>query len=435
MTSSPHRSPRAPRPATRGFGLLWFGEGVSVLGSMTSTVVLPLVAVTRFDATPWQMGLLGAATWVPWLVLGLLAGALVDRLDNRRVMVVADLVAAAAFASVPLGAWAGRLTLGHLLAVALVAGTCMVFFRTAYAGLIPLLVTDAELDRANARLVGTESVMQVTGPGLGGLLGGLVGLVNALGVTALGFLVSALCLLRVRPREDEGGPGPVGRGRTVRDLPREIGEGVTVTARDPFMRFFAVTGGLSNLGLTGYQSLLVLFMARDLGWGPAAVGQLMALGSAGGVVGALVAPRVARRHGTARALLVLLLPTGPAALLVGAATPGWGSWPLALGPFLVGVGVVGGNTIRTAWRQRYTPPELLGRTIGATSVLNMGLMPVGALLAGWLGTLLTVRGAIHVLAAVHLVAVTTHLLSPLRRLRDLPTRMATGAQPRPGSGA
>ncbi|GAB3707283.1 MFS transporter [Mariniluteicoccus flavus] len=414
----------------RNFRLLWFGEGISVLGSMTSTVVLPLLAVDRFHATAWEMGLLAAATWAPWLVFGLIAGALVDRLDNRRVMIAADLVAAAAFASVPVAAAFGSLSLIQLLVVALVAGTCTVFFRTAYAGLIPQVVADDQLDAANGRLVGTESAMHVAGPGLGGVLVGFVGAVGAVVVDALSFLVSAVCLWRIRrdgPRRDEDpAEKPSSAQRpSVRAIPVEIREGVSVTVRDPFMRFFALVGGLSNLGLTGYQSLLVLFMVRELNLGPVAIGQLMAIGSAGGVIGAVLAPHVARRVGTARAVILLLVPTGPAALLVAFATPEWGAWPVAVGPLLVGVGVVGANTIRTAWRQRYTPPELLGRTIGATSVVNFGLMPVGALAAGWLGSTLSVRTAILVMALVHLLSAASHFVSPLRTLRDLPTRMPT----------
>lgn len=416
-------APVAPPPLgrNRGFRLLWFGEGVSVLGSMTSTVVLPLLAVERFNASAWEMGLLAAATWLPWLVLGLVVGALVDRFDNRRVMISADLFAAGAFASIPLGALVGALGITQLLTVALVTGTCSVFFRTAYVGFIPAVVADEQLDGANARLVGTESAMQVAGPGLGGALVAVVGAVGAVLTQTATFLVSAACLVAI----GRGSPSPR-RQKAARKrgaLMREVREGAVVTAADPHMRFFALTGSLSNFGLTGYQSLLVLFMVNDLGLEPSAIGQLMALGAIGGVIGAVVAPALARSVGTARAIILLIVPTGPAALLIPLAGPGWHAWPLVLGPFLVGVGVVGANAVRNAWRQRYTPPHLLGRTIGATSMLNYGLMPLGGLLAGWLGTSLGVREAIAIMAAVHLAGTLAHVVSPLWGHHDLPTRM------------
>lgn len=412
-----------PLRRNRGFALLWFGEGVSVLGAMASTVVLPLIAVDRFHATPLQMGLLSAAAWLPWLLLGLVAGALVDRLDNRRVMIAADLVAGAALATIPLGAGVGVLSIGQLLAVALVTGACTVFFRTAYAGLIPIVVADEQLDGANARLVGTESAMQVAGPGLGGGLVAVVGAVGAVLAQTATFLVSAACLVAIgrtgTPRRRAALPPSSGRDALL----REVREGVAVTVADPYLRFFALTGGVANFGLTGYQSLLVLFMVRDLGLGATAVGLLMALGAVGGVLGAVLAPFLSRRLGSARTIVVLILLSGPAALLIAAAGSGWHAWPVAAGPFLVGVGIVGANTVRMAWRQRYTPPELLGRTIGATSVLNFGLMPLGGVTAGWLGTTMGVRGAIAVMAATVLLGSLLHVISPLWGRRDLPHRM------------
>lgn len=417
--------PVAPSPLrrNRGFVLLWFGEGVSVLGAMASTVVLPLIAVDRFHATAMQMGLLSAAAWLPWFVLGLGAGALVDRFDNRRVMIIADLVAGAVMATIPLAALVGLLGFGQLLAAALVTGTCTVFFRTAYAGFVPEVVADEHLDGANARLVGTESAMQVAGPGLGGGLAAAIGAVGAVLMQTIGFVVSAVCLIAIgrgTAPERRGSP-PTSRGQGA--LLREIREGIVVTGKDPYLRFFAIAGGVSNLGLVGYQSLLVLFMIESAGLAPAAVGWIMSLGAVGGIIGALVAPALARRVGTARAIVVLIVPTGPAALLIPLAGPGWQAWPLVVGPLLVGVGVVGANAVRTAWRQRYTPPELLGRTIGAFAVINYGLIPLGGVLAGLLGSWYGVRAAIAVLAGVHLLGTLAHVVSPLWGHRDLPTRM------------
>jgi MFS family permease len=120
------------------------------------------------------MGLLTAAAWLPWLLIGLPAGAWLDRLDPRAVMIIADLVAAATLASVPLGWWLGFLTLPQLLVVALLGGATTVFFRTAYVKLLPLIVPDERLETANARLFGTESAMQIAGPGLAGLLAQLL---------------------------------------------------------------------------------------------------------------------------------------------------------------------------------------------------------------------------------------------------------------------
>lgn len=126
--------------ANREFNLLWFGEGVSVLGNATTVVLVPLLAVTGFGAGAGWVGVLTAAAWLPWLVIGLPAGAWIDQRPPRPVMIAADLVAAATLASVPLAWFTGVLTLTHLAIAALINGVCTVFFRTAYVKLVTTLV-------------------------------------------------------------------------------------------------------------------------------------------------------------------------------------------------------------------------------------------------------------------------------------------------------
>lgn len=407
-------SPVDPPPdARRGFGLLWFGEGVSVLGSATAGVLLPLVAVVSFHAGPGWMGTLAAATWLPWLVVGLPAGAWVDRLPARTVMIVADLAAALLVGSVPLAWWAGVLTLPHLLVVALLGGTCAVFFRTAYVSVVPQVVPGAGLETANARLLGTESCAEVAGPGLAGLLTRLVAPAAGLLVDSLSYLVSAACLVRVRPRPRP--PLPPAEG-----LRSQIRVGLRFVVRDPYLRWLSGLGGLSNLGLTGYQALLVLYLVRDLHVAPPQVGLLVALGAAGGVLGAVLGAPAARRWGSGRASTWSFVLSGPPALLLPLAWPGPGVALVVAGLFLVGAGVVAGNVVRAAWRQRYVPAALMGRVVVTVAVVNYGTMPLGALLAGGLAGAVGTRTTIGVMAGVHLLAGVGLLLSPLGRLRTLP---------------
>ncbi len=405
-----------PLRENAGFRLLWFGEGVSVLGAMTTTVVLPLLAVTAFDAGPGWMGVLTAAAWLPWLLIGLPAGAWVDRLDPRRVMIGADLVAALAIGSVPVAFVLGALTLPHLAVAALLGGACSVFFRTAYGVFVPRVVRDADLDVANGRLFGTESAMQVAGPGLGGLLVQLVGGALAVVADVVSFVVSAVCLWRIDPRTLR--PAAARAGGT--SLRREIADGVRVVSHDRYLRFFTLQGAGSNFALTGYGALLVLFMVRDLEVGPGTVGLLLSAGSVGGLVGASVATGLARRVGTARAMRWLQLFAGPTAVLVALARPGWGVLLVPAGAACVGVGVVGANVIRSAFRQRYTPPALLGRTGAAASVLNYGTMPLAGVVAGVLGSAVGLRPTILAMTGLQALVSLTVLVGPYRRERDLP---------------
>ena len=397
------------------FTLLWSGEGASLLGTATSSVLLPLLAVTHLDAGPGWMGLLTAAVWLPWLLIGLPAGAWVDRLDPRAVMITADLLSAAVLASVPAGWWLGFLTLPQLLVVTLLSGTATVFFHTAYAKLVPMIVPQAGLETANARLSGTESAMQIAGPGLAGLLAQLVSAAAGIMVDVVGFLASALCLWRIKiNRQQQPHTAPVERLRA------RIAEGVRVVARDRYLRVFMVIGSVSNFGLTGYATLLVLFLVGDLGVSPGRLGLVLMIGSVGGLLGALVAPWLAHRMGTGRASTVLLVCAGPSALLVAAPTEADHSYLTSLGLLLVGAAVVAGNVIRGTWRQRYVPAHLLARVVTTMQVVNYGAMPLAGLAAGALGTHVGVRPAMLLLAGVHALASTSILTTRIGRSQTLP---------------
>lgn len=419
-TTTPVAQP-TPLARNRNFSLLWFGEGVSVLGSMTTTVVFPLLAVTQFHAGPLAMGLLTGAVWLPWLVLGLPVGAVVDRSDPRRVMMAADLVAATAVATVPIAWLAGVLTLPHVMATALVLGACTVFFRTAYTALVPRVVHPDDLAPANARVYGTESAMQIAGPGVGGLLVQALSAAGAVVVDLLSFLVSWACLARMRPAQ----LGPAPERRTGERWTQQVREGVRVVARDRYLRFFTLQGAFGNFTLTGYGALMVLYLVRDLHLQPSFVGTVVAVGAAGGLLGATAASRATRWFGEAGALRWLQVVGGAPALLIGCAFPGWGVVLVPLGSALVGLGVVGANVVRSSFRQRYTPPALMGRSTATMAVLNFGTMPLAGVVAGVLGDAFGVRPTIVLMTALYAAGSLAVLAGPFRSGRDLP------AQPMP----
>jgi len=418
MTTTPTPVAAAtPLRQNRNFSLLWLGEGVSLLGNATTAVLLPLLAVVDFGAGPGWMGALTAAAWLPWLVIGLPAGAWVDRMPPRRVMIAADLVAAAALASVPV-AWAvDALTLPHLVAVALANGACTVFFRTAYGKLIPDIVETRHLEQANGRMFGTESTMQVVGPGAGGVMAQFLSAAGGLAVDALSYVVSAACLWRIRPPHDESSAP----GSDTEPLMTRIREGIAYVAHDPYLRPLTLIGGVSNFGLTGFTTLLVLFMVDDLALSPSVVGFALTAGSVGGIVGAALSGRLSRRWGSGRAAVGLMLASGPTTLLLVVAGPGWQTMWLIVGVFLTDVCIIAGNVIRNAWRQRYVPGHLMGRAITTSQVINFGTMPIAAATAGILGEQIGLRSTIAVMAAIHLVSTLAVLLTPLARVRDLPS--------------
>lgn len=408
----------APPPRTetggKNFRLFWAGQAASTLGTSVTSVALPLVAVTVLDATAFQVALLSAAAWLPWLLIGLPAGAWVDRLSLRPLMIWCDVVSLVLYVSVPAAFLAGSLSLGHLFAVAFGTGAASVFFKTAYQVFLPSLLRADDLPAGNARLQGTEAATQIGGPGLAGLIAGALGAVWALLFDAATFLVSALCLAAIRPARERATPE-----RTP--LRRAVADGIRFVARDRFLRLFASYGAASNLGLTAYQSILVVFLAREVGLRPGAVGLVVAAMSVGGAVGAFLAPWLGRRAGTARATLWCQLVAMPAALLIPLAGQGPRILSAVAGGVLVGVGVVAGNVIKGSWRQTYTPHHLLGRVVASMQLLNFGTMPLGALVGGALATWLGVRPAVWCAAVFLAVLCLWLLFSPLRGLRDLPS--------------
>jgi len=348
--------PRASLWRQRDFRLLWLGETTSTVGTNISRLALPLVAVVTVQASTVQVGALTAATWLPWLVVGLPAGAWVDRLP--------------------------------------------------------------QVSEANAKLQGSEAVAQVAGPGLAGLLAQVAGAVVGLVADALSFLVSAVCLLSIGHQQKAA--TIIGTTR----LRQEIATGVRLVVADPYLRVLAVFGALTNLTLVGYQSILVVFLVRDVGVSPAGVGALLAVMSAGGVLGASIASALARRFGSARALLLSALCTAPFGLLIPLTAPGPRLALVAIGGFVVGCGVVSGNVIKDSWRQVYCPRHLLGRVLVSMQVLNYGAIPAGALLAGTLGSTIGLRPALWVVTSGLALATLTLLRGPLIGNRALPRSLA-----------
>lgn len=403
------------------FRLLWLGETTSAVGTSISRVALPLVAVVTLHASAFQVSVLTAAAWLPWLVIGLPAGAWVDRLPRRRLMQGCNIASFLLLISIPIAAWTGTLTITHLLVVALLTGATSVFFQTAYQVYLPAVVGDEDLTQANAALQGSQSVAQVAGPGLAGLLAQLAGAVLGLVADAISFLVSTVCLARIRaedtPAEDTQSDRP--------PLRRQIADGLQFLRADPYLRVLTIFGATSNLALTGYQSILVVFLIRQVNVSPGGVGLLISGMSVGGVIGAATAATVTRRLGTARGMLVCELAGAPFALLIPLTSPGIGLLWVVLGGIGVGVGVVSGNVINSSFRQTYTPRPLLGRVIVGMQFLNYGTIPVGALLAGTLAANLGLRPTMWIMAAGVPLASLVLLLGPIRRHRDLPTHPST----------
>jgi predicted MFS family arabinose efflux permease len=404
----------------RNFRLFWTGESISEVGNSVAVFVVPLVAIDELHASTFIVTLLTAVTWIPWVIIGVPAGAWVDRLPLRRVMLVSDVTSVAVYASVPVAAWCGVLTVAQLIAVVLIAGAASVFFNSAYQVLLPGVVDEADLTEANAKLLGSREVAQIGGPGLGGLLAQAAGPVTGLLADAVSFAVSFCCLTAMQPPRDRRSDVP-GSGGVL--------DGLRFAWRDPYVRAMTTFSSLGNLALTGVDALMVIFLVRTIGLSSAATGLVMASLGVGGVLGALIAQPLGRRFGTARTMTVAV-PAGLCfALLLPLADKGPRLAFASAALVCVGSVVVIGNVIVDSFMQAYVSPAIFGRVISATWAVAFAMMPVGALLAGVLATVLGVRAALWILTALIAASGLTFLLTPMRHRRDLPRRPAETASP------
>jgi Na+/melibiose symporter-like transporter len=402
------------------FRLLWTGETVNGAGNAMATIAMPLLAIKVLHVSTFMVGLLTACAYLPWLLVSLPAGALIDWLPSRKVMLACDAVAALLYASVAVAAWLGVLGFGYVLAVACVAGTANVLFVTGYLVQLPTLVPTDRLIEGNIRLQASVSVAQVSGPGLSGWVVQTIGAASALMFNAATFLVSAICLLRIRAPDREPTQSPA-------RMRRNISRGLRFVAHDQYLGRIAAWAALSNLGFGGYEALVVLFLVRCLHLSSFTVGLVVTTTGGGAVVGAMVANRVVRKLGTARGLLAATTCAMPCVLLVLCTAPGPRLAFFVAGIIIAIGGISIANVIIASFRQSYAPAGMLGAVTGTMRFIMMGPCSLGALLAGLLGTWLGVLHALWIMLGTVALSGSCLLDRAFIARRDLPTVCLAGA--------
>jgi MFS family permease len=401
------------RSTSSVFWTYWSAGTISSVGSAVSSVALPLTAVVVLQATPFEVGLLAAASYVAWIVIGLPAGVLVGRLPLRETQVAMDLVRALALASVPLVWWLGHLTLAQLVAVALVQSFANVLFDVGNMTLLPTLVSKEELASRNSLMSGTYATTQLGGPSLGGLLVQLLGAVPAVLVDAVSYLVSGALIARLPRRRVPQPDTPTPMREMIRD-------GWRFVTRHPVMAPTMWEATAVNFVCGALLALTPLYLVRELHAAPGAVGLLIASDGVGSLVGAALATRISRRLGTARAMLLSDLVGSFLALLIPAGHGLAGMALFAIGNAGFAAGVVIGSVNTRTFRQTASPPELLSRVMATVRFVSWGAIPVGSLAAGAAATVLDVRSALWLTCLATFVPFAVFWWSPIRTLRDLP---------------
>ncbi|MFE5210979.1 MFS transporter [Streptomyces sp. NPDC056600] len=418
----------------RDFRVLFAAASLSHLGVNVGYVALPLLAVTVLDAGPGQVGALGALSTVAFLVLGLPAGAWVDRLPARRVLVAADALRAALFASVPVAWWLGVLSLPQLYAVAVLNGCATVFFDVGSQSVLPQLVGRERLVRANSAMVGLMAGAQIAGRGAGGLLVQLLAAPLAILAAAVAYLAAAFGLTGIgrgqrgdgRPTAQAGRhPGAPTRNRSPR-LRTEIGVGLRHVLGDRVLRALVLTAALANVGSQTVNVMLPVLFSRELGLPAGALGTYWAAGGVGLLLGAVLARPLAARLGHGRALAWCGCCVAPVALVIGLVGEGPRLWAAGAAWTVVMAKIGVDNVLGVSLRQQVTPDALLGRMNATFRFALTGSMAVAAVLAGLLGQLAGVRAAVWAGAVCMAGAFLPVFLSPLRTLRKLPAAPTSG---------
>ncbi|MFD3649853.1 MFS transporter [Streptomyces cyaneofuscatus] len=386
----------------RSFVALWCGQGVSQVGTQISLVALPLVAVITLGSGPFEVAAVAAAEYLPSLLFGLVAGALVDTMDQRRVMIVTDLLRAAVLLVLPVAYVADVLSIMLLCTVAFLLGLFTLFFDLAYQSALPRLVEREQLRAANGRLETTRSASTAAGPPLGSALVQTLGAPLAVVADAVSYLVSSLLILRVRLRPRTHAVTP----RTVSGLRGDLVAGLRQVRRDPRQRAIIAVAATSNAATVMVVSLLPLWLINQLGLPAWSLGLVLSCGAVGGVVAGFGISRLPQEITPKRAIGFGLVIAGGTSVLV----------PLAAGPAAVRLAMVGvaeavGMACITviaatcmSWRQQVTPERLLAKVISVARTVNFGVLPLTTLAGGALASAIGIRPVLFLASALVLAA-------------------------------
>lgn len=413
----------------RDFVRFWTADSLSWIGTQVTLLAMPLIAAVTLEASAFEVGALVAASQVPLFLFGLVAGAWIERRRRRPILISADVLRALLLLAIPIAALLDWLSMPLLYAVAFTTGLCSVFFDIGFRSYLPALVGRDKLVDANSKLEASAASAQVIGPFLGGLLVAVFTAPFAILIDALSFLASALFLRRIEAEEPAPALPDVQAG-----VRQEISDGLRFVWNDDVLRALTGCSAVNNFAGYVFLSIYVLYMERDLGLSPTAIGAVFAAGGFGALIGALTAERVAEAFGTGKAIilgqagfgvtgllvpLAVLLPRGALPLVVAAEFLQW----LTLLVMII-------NAV--SLRQAITPDAFMGRVNATYTFVSRGMIPAGALVGGLLGGIVGLPMTLVIGELGMFLAVGWLLFSPIRHIQRPPAMnalVATSASP------
>jgi MFS family permease len=404
--------------SNRDFIRFWTADSFSWVGSQVSMLALPLLAAVTLDASAFEVGALAAAGQAPMFVIGLFAGAWVERRKRRHVLIGADMARAILLLSIPIAALFDVLSMPLLYAVAFTIGIFTVFFDVSYLSFLPTLVGRDRLVEANSKLEASSSAAQVAGPFLGGLLVGILTAPFAMLVDAFSFLASAFFLRRIETDEPDPEPAPHDQ-----NIWQQIGSGIRYVGHESTLRALVGCSAVTNFSGYIFMAVYVIYMNRELNLGSTSIGFVFAAGGVGALIGSLLAERVALRFGTGWTLIGAQFGFGATGLLVPLAIfiPSVALPLVVAAEFLQWLTLLVYAVNAVSLRQTITPDAFLGRVNATFTFVARGMMPIGSLAGGVLGEVIGLPMTLVVGEIGMFLAVIWLIASPLRGVASAPS--------------
>ncbi|WP_391205458.1 MFS transporter [Psychrobacillus sp. L4] len=397
----------------KNFYLLWTGQTVSIFGNQITIIALPLVAIYQLQASNFIVGLLSGIAFLPNFIIGLQAGAYVDRISKKTIMMYCQSISALLLLLIPLSAIIGLLNLWLLFFIAFFTGCCSVFYQISYTAYLPEIVDPKLLPSGNAKLEITKGSAQTAGPGIGGFLVNIFSAPMAIIIDAFSFIISFITLIFL-PKDNV-----IKNEKSKKSIWPDIYEGLAFTLKHQLLRTILISYSLSVIFIGLFQSISVLYMTRSLNLTATNIGLIIGLGNIGFLFGAFISKYITNKLGIGKSIVISLGLIAIGFLIIGTAPVSLALPWLMFGQFVLSTGVPIYNVNFISLRQAITPPALLGRVSSVSRFFGRGFVPIGAFMGAGVAAIYDPRIAVIVAGVGGILAILPACFSFVIRIKSI----------------
>ncbi|WP_082045000.1 MULTISPECIES: MFS transporter [unclassified Bacillus (in: firmicutes)] len=393
--------------------MLWSSSVISSFGNQITIIGLPLIALYVLKASVFEISLITTFTFLPNFLLGFQAGAYVDRLSNKKVMIVSQMLSAIFLTILSCLIIFEYLNLFSLYILAFLLGSCSVFFSLAYYSYMPMIVDKKNLQDGNSRLEITNGAIQIAGPGFGGLLIQMLTIPFAILFDVLSFIISLVLISLIPERKDIKTNSTIKQKKSIWI---DVIEGIKFTFSHSLLRPLLISYFLSVIFIGLYQAISVIYMVNILGFTAATIGLILGIGNVGYILGALISKKVASIIGLGKSIIFSLGLYSVGFLIIGFAPEKTPFYFVIIGQLVISMGTPIYNVNAISLRQALTPKPLLARVSSMWRVLGRGFVPIGAFVGGGLANFMGLREVIFIAAIGGFLALLPSVFSKVTKV-------------------